>query len=215
MKGPRIPTIIAVIILVFAVAAGVFLVQNNQVFRIGASPDMAPQDVRVSNITDTSLTVSWVTDKATVASLKWGEAVNQVTSSQPDLEPNAHNVHSISLNNLSPGKTYYFLINSDGTDYDNSGIPWQATTGSTLGSSNQTKILSGTVMTATGQPSNEAVVYVTGSGISTLSTKTTSNGTWVIQLGQARNTDLTQYVNFTSPQNIQIYVQGGECQCNF
>lgn len=209
MKGPRIPTIIAVLILMFAVAAGVFLVQNNQVFRIGASPDMAPQDVRITNTTSTSFSVSWVTDKTTVGSLKWGEAVNQVTNSQPSQDSSAKNIHSITLDNLSAGKTYYFVINSDGNDYDNSGIPWQTTTGAVIGSSNQTKIISGTVMTATGQPATEAIVYLSGSGISPLSTTTTSNGTFVISLGQARNTDLTEFIDFTASQNLQLYVQGG------
>lgn len=209
MKSPRIPTIIAVIILMFAVAAGVFLVQNNQVFRIGASPDMAPQDVRISNISDSSFSVSWTTDKATVGSLKWGESVSQVTNSQPSADVSAQNVHYISLNNLTAGKTYYFVINSDGTDYDNSGIPWQTNTGSVLGTGNQAKLISGTVMTATGQPATQAVVYITGSGISPLAAKTTTNGSWVIQLGQARNSDLTQFIDFATKQNLQVYVQGG------
>lgn len=209
MKGPKIPTIFAVIILIFAVAAGVYLVQNNQVFRIGASPDMAPQDVRISNISDTSFSVSWTTDKTTVGSLKYGTAVNQVVTSQPSDETSGQNVHLVTINNLSPGKTYYFSINSDGTDYDNSGIPWQANTGPNIGTGSQAKIISGTVMTATGQPATNAVVYVTGSGISPLSAKTTSNGSWVVQLGQARNTDLTEFITFTTNQPLQIYAQGG------
>ncbi len=209
MKSPKIPTIFAVIILIFAVAAGVYLVQNNQVFRIGASPDMAPQDVRISNISDTSFSVSWTTDKTTVGSLKYGTAVNQVVTSQPSDETSGQNVHLVTVNNLSPGKTYYFSINSDGNDYDNSGIPWQTNTGPNIGPGSQTKILSGTVMTATGQPATNAVVYVTGSGISPLSAKTTSNGSWVVQLGQARNTDLTEFITFSTSQPLQIYAQGG------
>jgi len=193
----------------FAVAAGVFLVQNNQVFRIGASPDMAPQDVRITNVTDSAFAVSWTTDKQTVGSLKYGEAVNQLTNTQPSTETTGQNVHLITIDNLSPEKTYYFTINSDGTDYDNSGIPWQTNTGTGLGTSTQTKLISGTVMTATGQPAPGAVVYITGSGIAPLSAKTTSTGSWVIQLGQARTTDLAGFIDFTAAQTLQIYVQGG------
>lgn len=209
MKGFRIPTIIAVILLMLAVGAGVFLVQNQQLFRIGASPDIAPQDVRISNISDTSLSVSWTTDKATAGSLKWGETAGQINKVQPGDETAGQNVHLVTLSGLSPEKNYYFKISSDGTDYDNSGIPWQTATGAALEPSANSKVISGTVMTATGEPAAGALVYLTGTGIATLSTKTTSSGSFLIPLGSLRNSGLTAYADLSSNPVLQLYVQAG------
>ena len=192
-----------------AVGAGVFLVQNQQIFRIGASPDIAPQDVRVSNISDSSISVSWTTDKATVGSLKWGVATNQVGGLMPSEDTTSQNIHLITLTGLEPEKTYYFKTVSDGVDYDNSGIPWQATTGSPLEPSADSKIISGTVMTATGEPSEGALVYLTGTGIATLSTKTTTSGSFVLPIGNLRNSDLTSYADLSTNPILQIYVQAG------
>ena len=205
----KIPTIIAVVILMAAVGVGVLLVQNQQIFRIGASPDIAPQDVRISNANDSSVTISWATDKATAGSIKWGETVNQIDKIQPGEDSSAQNTHLVSLNSLAPQKTYYFKIASDGVDYDNSGIPWQAATGEILGSSPNSKIISGTVMTATGEPASGALVYLTGTGIATLSAKTTSNGSFVIPMGNLRNSDLTDWADLSTNPLLQLYVQAG------
>lgn len=206
----KIPTILAVLILMFAVAAGVFLVQNNQVFRIGASPEAAPQDVRVTNTGSSSVSISWTTDKATVGTIVWGDRVNQVDKKLPSTETEGQNVHLINLTDLTPETTYYFKVVSDGTEYDNSGIPWQTTTGPTLATpTQQTQIMSGKVLTATGEPASRALVYITGSGMSPLATQTTATGSWVIQVSEARTSDLNSFFNLTTNPVVQIFVQAG------
>ena len=74
MKKAKIPTIIGIILLIFGLATGVILVQNRQIFRLGAEGQNSPKDVRVSNIASSSLTVSWITDVQTTGFVKYGES---------------------------------------------------------------------------------------------------------------------------------------------
>jgi uncharacterized protein YneF (UPF0154 family) len=48
----KIPTIIGVLVLVFGLAGGVVLVNKDTIFKLGASPESTPKDVRISNVTD-------------------------------------------------------------------------------------------------------------------------------------------------------------------
>jgi hypothetical protein len=181
MKVKKIPTIIAILVLVVSVAVGVLLVQNKQIFKIGAAADAAPQDVRITNIEDTNFTISWITDKAVVGAIDWGTQSNNQTNKLPSTDTTPQNVHFMVLSGLTSGTTYYFKIESDGVIYDNSGIPWSIAASSTSSNTNPSSLIaSGKVITATGDPAPSAIVYLTGSGLSPLSGKVSSTGTWVI-----------------------------------
>src|SRR3989304_5866495 len=84
MRKSKIPTIIGIFILVFGLAAGVLLVRNQNFFRLGASAEFAPKDVRISNITDSSATVSWITDRETSGFVKWGEGQDSLDKTELD-----------------------------------------------------------------------------------------------------------------------------------
>ena len=131
MKKTTIPTIIGIVVLVLGVAAGVFLLGQQQLFRLGASPDSIPKDVRISNISDSGFTVTWTTDKETLGFLNYGtdstlDKVAHPSSTTPS------STHLVTIRNLEAGETYFFKLNSDSQKYDNNGIPWQTTTGGTL-----------------------------------------------------------------------------------
>lgn len=204
----KIPTIIAIFILLVGVGAGIFLIGRTQIFRLGASPEAAPKDVRITNIGATAFTVSWVTDQPTIGSVLWGDDQNlgnTALGSQSE-----KNVHFVEVSGLIPNTTYFFKIASGGTDYDNSGIPWQTQTGPTLSASESTRVISGNILQASGQAVSDGVVYITASGMSPISTKTTSSGGWLIPLGNARNLSLTGYLPIEDKSPLlEIFVQAG------
>lgn len=191
IKKNKIPTILGILLLFVGVFAGVFLLKNNQIFKIGASSGI-PKDVRIGNLTDSSVTISWVTSEAATCFISYGtnENVGNVASETEDGQKFL--THSITITGLSPGTNYYFKINSNGTAFDNNAIPWQFTTGKSL-STNQTSVsISGSVITASGQPSKRALVYITVNGYLT-STLTSDSGNFVLQLGSVRTPDLSSY----------------------
>src|SRR3990167_7718788 len=110
MNKFKIPTIIAIIILLVGTRAGIFLIQKTQIFKSGASPEEAPKDVRIGNVGATSFAVAWVTDKPTIGNLVWGESQNPNQTTAANLTES--DIHYVEINSLKPATTYYFKINS-------------------------------------------------------------------------------------------------------
>ena len=196
------------IILIAGTFFGVFLLNSKQFFRLGASSDTQPKDVRVSNIDEGGFTISWTTDKAVASFLVWGESASSTDKVQKeDIQDSKFFTHSITLSGLKPATTYYYKINSDSVTFDNNGVPWQAGTGPAIGVNNNSQIVSGTVTNASGSPAQKALVYADIGGY-LLSTTTSGAGNFVIQLGATRTQDLGSYLDINPGQTlIQISVQ--------
>ncbi len=210
MKKSKIPTLLGILILVIGIAAGVMLIRSRLFFRLGATGEFAPKDVRISNITDTSLTISWVTDRETSGFVRWGENQNSLSRTELDELATQSHTHTLTLRGLSPQTTYFFKINSGGEDFDNNGVPWQITTGSALATPNKTVLISGIILTATGEPAKNALVYLTIGGSSLLSTITSATGNWVAPISSARTADLQDYIQIDEKNSlIEISVNAG------
>lgn len=212
MKKGKIPTIIGIVLLSLGVAFGVFLVKNRQIFKLGASPDAAPNNVRITNITDTSFNVSWTTAKETTGFVSWGKtasATDQVESSDALGEKGF--THFFTINALSPETAYYFKIGSDGSEYDNNGATWQVKTGTTLSEPQDNLLINGTVLSSTGSPEKNTLVYVTVGGGSPLSTITSETGVWLLPISIARNQNLDSYVQIDPKTTLlEISVNSGQ-----
>lgn len=209
-KNNKIPTILGIIILLVGTFAGVFFLNMTQVFRIGADANSAPLDVRVSNITDSSVTVSWTTAKETVGFVTFGSSASSINKVEKESENDLKFFnHSVNLSGLSPKTAYYFKINSDGTTFDNNNIPWGFTTGTQLNIVQNSLPVSGSVITASGIPAKRAIVYMTVDGC-LMSTLTSDSGNYVFQLNNARTTDLAEYsVIDIAKTLLEISVVGG------
>ena len=196
------------IILIAGTFFGVFLLNSKQFFRLGASSDAQPKDVRVSNIDEGGFTISWTTDKAATGFLIWGESTSSTDKVQKeDIQDSKFFTHLITLSGLKPATTYYYKINSDSVTFDNNGVPWQAGTGPAIGVNKNSQIISGTVTNASGSPAQKALVYADIGG-NLLSTTTSGAGNFVMQLGAARTQDLGSYLDINPGQTlIQISVQ--------
>ncbi len=209
MNKLKLPTLIAVIVLTMGLAAGVLLLQSKQIFKLGASPDIAPKDVRITNITDTSFTVSWTTDKKTSGFIIWGKTEQLGQTTIPENQ-GLKNVHSITTRQLSLETAYFLKINSNANEFDNSGIPWRMKTGPSLKILSVPGIISGSILTATGQPAAEVTVFVSAGGISPLSATTSQDGSWVIPLSNIRSADLSSFGQLKQANVLlEIFVQGG------
>ena len=207
IKKATIPTILGMIVLLAGVFAGVFFLRSSQIFKIGASADTTPKDIRVTNITDSSVTISWTTDKETFGFVAWGDSqgnTNKILKNGDESQKIYS--HFLSLTGLQPNTTYFYKINSDGNNFDNGGIPWQFTTGSSLNLSKNSILLSGNIISATGEPEKGALVYANIDGY-TLSTQTSETGNFVFQLGNVRTLDLKNYAQIEMDSTlIQISV---------
>ncbi len=181
MNKSKIPTIVGIIILIVGLALGVALLQYRQVFRLGAASGAMPKDVRVANISDSSLSISWLTENQTQGLVKWGNSESSLINTNLDEIGTQSFTHIVTLQNLTPNTSYFFKINSGGDDFDNSGSPWQIKTSSTPSPAGNLNVVSGSVVTPSGTPSKNSLVYVSASGI-LFSTLTSAAGTWVLPL---------------------------------
>lgn len=202
----KIPSILGVIVLLLGVATGVMLIGRNQTFRLGASGETSPKGVRISNVTDKSFTISWTTQKNLLGYIKWGQTPSLGQTATP-IDPSLKSVHSVTIEGLAPVSNYYFVINSSGDDFDNSGVPWSVTTGPTLPAPKGTVLASGTVRDAKGAPASNALVYINGGKIAQLSTTTSPNGSWTIPLSAARAKTLSSYASLIGDDSLEIFVQ--------
>ena len=201
IKKNKIPTIIGILILMAGVFAGVMLLKNNQIFKIGASPTITPKDVRIGSLSDSSAVISWTTADQTADFITYGINQNVGTVTNETENDQKFTTHSIIITGLKPESNYYFKINSNGTMFDNNGVPWQFSTGKTLTTAQASIPVSGSVITSSGDPVKRAIVYLTINGY-VISTMTSESGTFVLQLGSARTPDLSVYADIDTAKTL-------------
>lgn len=210
IKKKNIPTILGIVILLVGTFAGVFFLGMRQIFKVGADTSVAPQDIRTSNISDNTVTISWTTDKESANFINWGESANSLGKIEKETDDDKKfSTHSITISGLKPNTKYFYKINSEGESFDNKGIPWEFTTGQNLNINTNSVLLSGTILTSSGQPVDRALVYANVSGY-LFSTLTSNTGNFVFQLSSARSQDLGSYLNIDESLTlVQISVTAG------
>ncbi|QQG47735.1 MAG: hypothetical protein HY044_01440 [Candidatus Woesebacteria bacterium] len=208
MKKIKIPTLLGIIFLVVGFISSVLLIRNRQIFNSSANPSTAPRDIKITNVSDSSFNVSWVTDTATSGFVSFGESKDPGATALPD-NASASTVHYVTLQQLKPSTMYYFKINSNSILYDNSGIAWQIKTGASINGSTNNYVATGTVTLSNGGPAADTIVYLSGDNISILSTKTNLSGKWVLPLSSARVTDLSSFSTVSGTSLLSVFVQGG------
>lgn len=117
--------------------------------------DSAPRDVVIAGTTESTAIVHWYTDQQTQAVILYGLSPTELTLVAP--ETTIENDHTVVIESLQPGTTYYFTIQIGGEVFTNGGTPWQFTTKGGLGESGTVGTDSGgttgtTIDPATGKP---------------------------------------------------------------
>lgn len=199
----KIPTIIGLLILFVGGGVGIFLVGTQTNFLPRASAEHAPKELKITNVTDRSFTVSWITDQSTTGFLRYGTTVSlgsTIEDERDQLSGNTGNfrTHYVTVRGLTAGTKYYFKIGSGTSQrlYDNNGQPYQITLGPALAAPPNSQVASGTVVTAAQTPAEGAIVYLQLSGGAPLSALVRASGSWAITLSNARVTDLSNYLSF-------------------
>lgn len=212
----RIPTLFGLGILVLGVVAGIVLLgQGTMGFLPRANEDAIPQNIRITNITDTGFTVSFLTDAPSAGYLEYGTTPSQTRIQvRDDRDQLANTVgsftsHHITVKGLVPTTQYYFRLGTgSGAAFDNNGQPFTVRTARAIAPNGEARTAYGTVNTEVGNPADGALVYITINGASPLSAQVKSNGSWAIPLASVRSLDLSSPVTIDESTPVKIEVQG-------
>jgi len=215
IKKYTIPTILGLLLLISGTLAGLFLIRNGQNFFLRASPQTTPTQIKVTNITDSSFTVSWLTESATTGFTNFGESANlgNVAADERDSlsgQTGSFYTHYVSFKNLKPKTKYYFKLSSGGKSFDQSGKPWETTTASTpLNPAPESDLASGTILKSDQTPAEGTIVYLSIANMTPQSSLVRTSGNWLIALNNAFTNDLTNFASYDKDaSSVEIFVQG-------
>lgn len=211
----RIPTLLGLGFLVLGLVVGViFIGRGSGVFAPRATPETTPKQVKITNITDNTFTVSFLTDDTTSGIVQYGTAENDLDQVAQDdkmavsATTSEFQVHHITARGLSAGTKYFFLLKTgSGAVFDNNGSVFTVTTAQKSGTPAAAKTIYGQINTPSGGPANTGIVYVTPEGAGEMSVRISDNGSWAVPLSNARTVNGSGYAEITDTTPLRVYVQ--------
>lgn len=216
----RIPTFFGIFIILIGIAATSFFTQTGVPFISRASTLETPQNIRISNITPTSFTISYTTPGSVIGAISYGETDKMENSSNDDSDENntvtTKNIHMITVKNLSPQTQYFFRIISGETTFLDNGKPFTIITAPNItNSSKETGKIQGTIIFPNQEKTaQEAIVYIATKDSQTLSAKVDKNFKYNISLRDIRDKTLNNYATIKNDTQITMLVVGHDAQSN-
>lgn len=196
----KIPTLLGILFIALGVGVTSFLVKQGVIFVGRAAPSDVPQNIKVSNITESAFTVSYETSGEVLGSVNFGEgetpSLGKTALDEKDGKQGAtaRKVHSIIVENLSPSTTYFFSITSGQNTYLDNGLPFKASTGPILSSpATSQKEIKGNIIMPDGSIPAEAIIYIATENAQVLSSLVKTDGSYSLSLGKLRTKDLSSY----------------------
>lgn len=212
MLKKRIPTIVGIFLLLLGITAGVYLVEiGPQSFTTRAEPEITPFDVRVTNVSERSFTVSWKTEASTIGLVKYGTNSTKLDLSALDSRETSggeaersYLAHYVTVSGLMPSNGYYFVIVSGTASaiYDDNGDPYQVSTTSSIEQTTSADTASGSIFFSDQSPAEDAIVYLSVSGGAPLSAVSSESGAWVVPISSSRTSDLENYLDYDSDSAV-------------
>jgi hypothetical protein len=217
----KIPSLLGILItgcLVYIISLG-----SNSLFqnRTNASKSTSPENLQITNITDSSFSVTWTTnDPATGAvvisnTLKKPQTYFDERDSQGKM--NSYVIHSVSIRELPPDNKYSFSIMSNGKSYRDKNHDFTISTAKTIAPPSAGLSLGpvyGSVRTPDDKAASGALVYISFDGSQMLSAVVSDSGSWIIPVHLIRTANMDSYFNIdkTIPLNITVRHISGEAK---
>lgn len=216
----KIPTLLGLFILSLGIGITTFLTNSQTFLKTNASTSEQPQNVRITNISDTSFSVSYSTLDKISGSLNYGQNISLGQSAFDERNQNSqkitnYQIHNITLNNLLPLTKYYFTIISGQNTYYNSGKPFEVITGPSISkTANTPDLIKGKLILPNGIYPSEAIIYITLDNSQVLSALAKPDGTYELPLTLIRSGDLSSYYNFNQNSIIKMLIYGDSLTSN-
>ena len=208
----RIPTVFAIIILISGLFVTAFLVQIGVFTSSQATPNEEPQNVSVSNITNSSFTVTFTTLDPTLSAVKINnpDSPSVAFDARDNQGNHAYINHFITITNLKPNTKYEFVLLSNGDEYTDNGNFYTATTANgDAPSSGNMYALSGKVIMPNGEDADDVLLDIKIPNAAPISAITNSEGKYSIPTYLIRNTSHNQILTIVPNTNINLSAKKG------
>jgi len=192
-REKTIPTLIGLAVLSISLAFGLFMTNRNTSFLSKASGNCEPKNIRITNISHYSATVSFTTIDPCLCDLNF----NNKTVSNDTTIPSR--THYFEPSNLKDNTEYSFNIISGGKSFTSS--DYKAKTAKKPSSPTPNSRLAwGKVFYSDSKPAAGSLVYLSIPNSAPISSFVTENGYWYISLATSFNKALTSW--FVPVDNI-------------
>ena len=184
-----------------------------------------PSDVRIGNVTDRQVSVSWVTSAAETGYLRWGvDPANLAARAEDDRGAVASTTHHVTIGNLTPRTAYYVDLASGSTVDNNGGAHYRVTTGPALDPGSPAPPVYGQLSRPDGASPAGILIYATvrdgdgrgtpgASGLLSSIVQEKDQGYWYLNLGLARLADLSGPFSYSaSGDKLALRLVGGPGQ---
>ena len=192
LLNKRLPAYTGFLVLLAALGITVFFSRNAVTTVTKATVGSVPKDIHISNVSDTSFTISYITDATVVGTIAYGKDASTADIALDDRDqqtgkPIEHQIHFITVKNLTPSTTYYYVLVSGSQKIDNNGKPFEIATAQPLTSpAKDQPTLSGTVALADGSSPTEGIVYVSTNGSQQMAALIAPDGSYHLPLTTMR-----------------------------
>ena len=189
----RMPTLFAFLILFSSLWVTLFFLKDRIITTGRAGPDTIPHNIEITNITDDSFSVSFITTSPTQGTLSVSSSNTPTSLILDDRDKATGNAelyssHLITVNRLQPKTQYSFTILANGREYLNDGKTFSVQTGTKLTSQPpDQKPLFGKILRPDGTVASDTIVLLQITNAKSLSVVTNTEGEYIIPTNSLRS----------------------------
>lgn len=186
----RIPTLLALILLFTILFLGLMLHINNKTQEEKSLVDFSPLNIRFANQSSSSITIVWQSLKPVVGEIAWGktQSLGNLTSDDRDTNSKtARLTHFVTIKNLTEDKSIFFKVRNGPFFYPT--LPLETKTSPKITSTNLQPI-TGKILDLTGQPTDEALIFLELPNTAPIATYTSSAGNFLLPTSELKTQNL-------------------------
>ena len=212
----KIPTLLGFFLIASGILLTSYLAQKGVLPFINAAPSETPTNIRITNITDSSFTVTYETADSVTGTISYGTnpGMGQIALDDRDQKlgkPQDYQIHSITIRQLTPLTNYYYSIISGTTTFLNNNKPFTLKTGPTINSSpSNIPPISGRVITPDGNNASAVLVFVKTANSQLLSTLTNNNGLYILPINTIRTSNLESYEKIYPSNKFYLLINNAD-----
>jgi len=191
----RIPTLLGIALILTIIASFVIYYYFGRVREVEYNLEVS--DLKVINITGTSVTIAWQSSIPTIGEILYSESENLSKNAADQRTPAdiSRSTHFVTINDLKPNTRYFYKTKNDSLVSPTKALQFktaQFTENDEEPTFSFSKPLKGTVLNTNLNPTDESLIYLNIPGAQEIGTFSSTAGNFVLPLKTLLNKELTK-----------------------